>query len=365
MSSGGGGRFSPFGWMLGRITADQPVEEKVTHNIETQVRIPNLQSRYAGISAATIAVLFVAAWSCLPAEWIILLPYIVTGVSLIAVSAWGARVSHDDSEFWQIVRTRGPLEVFAAIIFTKQFWALLLPFGLGLVTFKLHGLSDEWWSQNAGYAFCMALGVGPFVTGLMRIYLYPRETIVRFELTPWMRELMRAIRLYLAPAIEAELGIDVSGDRLERILDDFRGEIYDALGEAGRLDRLADQATLQREGRVTANYRFRYDALAFLYISQDPGIGLARNSWVDARQAAIEDGAIVLPSGLVVDYTAYVAIVDTLAVAGIISRAKRKEPKVNFDRLTREDIVDMIFGLTVDKLPKPLQDHYYSNSTYT
>jgi len=180
-----------------------------------------------------------------------------------------------------------------------------------------------------------------------------------------MKELLKAIRLYLAPAIEAELGMDISGDRLERILDDFRNEVYNALSEAGRLDRLADQATLQREGRVTANYRFRYDVLTFLYISQDPGIGLARNSWVDARQAAIGDGAIILPSGLAIDYTAYVAIVDTLAAAGIISRAKRKEPRVNFDRLIREDIADMIFGLTVDKLPRPIQDHYYSNSTYT
>uniref|UniRef100_A0A6H1ZXD9 Uncharacterized protein n=1 Tax=viral metagenome TaxID=1070528 RepID=A0A6H1ZXD9_9ZZZZ len=363
MSSGSGGRFSPLGWMLGRITADQPVEEKVTHNIETQVRIPNLQSRYAGIGAATIAVLFVAAWSCLPAEWVIMLPYVVTGVSLIAVSAWGARISHDESEFWQIVRTRGPLEVFAAMIFTKQFWALLLPLGLGFVTFKLHGLSDEWWSQNAGYAFCVALGVGPLVTSLMRIYLYPRETIVRFELTPWMKELLKAIRLYLAPAIEAELGIDVSGDRLERILDDFRREIYEALGEAGRLDRLADQATLQREGRAFANYRFRYDALSFLYTSHDPDVGLSRNNWVDARQAIGGEGEAILPSGLSVGYTEYTAILDTLAAAGIISRAQRKEPKINFDRLTRDAIADMIFGLTIDKLPKQMQDHYYSNST--
>lgn len=355
-------------WLLGRIAADQPVEEKITHDEKTQVRIPDAQMFRAGLGISILALLFVAAWSSLPQSWSELFSWIVGAFWLIAVSLWGARISHGNSEFWQVVRdkNRTLVEVLVSALFTKQFWAFLGPLGIGLITLQMFSLPDSWWADNWGYAFIIAACSGPAMTAFLWVYLYSRETFVRFELTPWMEKLLRIMETYLGPAIEAELGVDVSGDRLERILDDFRGEIYDALEDAGRLDRIADQSTLQRDGRALANRRFQYDLLSFLWIAQDPEITLARNGWVDDRQNITTTGkqdSIILPSGLPVGYTEYTAIADTLAVAGIISRARKKAPKLNIDRLTREDITDIIAGLVVDKLPRQIQDHYYGNGS--
>jgi len=345
------------------MAADQPVEEKITHDEKTQVKIPDAQMLRAGLGISILALLFVAAWGSLPRSWLELFSLIAISFWLIAVSLWGARISHSGSEFWQVVRDkeRTLIEVLVSALFTKQFWAFLGPFGMGLLTLQMMGLSDKWWAENWGYTAIIAACSGPAMTAFLWVYLYSRETFVRFELTPWMEKLLRVMEMYLGPAIEAELGIDVSGDGIERILDDFRGEIYDALEDAGRLDRIADQATLQRDGRAIANRRWQYDLLSFLWISQDPEIGLMRNKWVDDRQDITtgKQDSIILPSGLSVGYTEYTAIADTLAVAGVISRTKKKAPKLNLDRLTREDIADIIAGLAVDKLPKQVQDHYY------